>query len=284
MTERIETDIKPYLCDMCNKAFKTLNDFLHHKVTLCPEASRTLAETDTKPHLCDLCPETFTDKNHLVSHKEQHGFPEPQDSITEADTKPLLCNLCNEAFNDQNSLFSHKEQHEFSQQVKCEETNETDNMEKKPDLSENLLRSVTFEAIKLEELFVCGHCKSIFSTEEDLNRHLAAYHPPSQGAGSEIKNETVNAVKPHQCAQCNKAFVRKHDLKVHLRTHTGEKPYHCDYCDKAFTQKGNFFRHLRTHTGEKPFQCDQCDKVFRDQRRNLTNAISMAKHLQRNQI
>ena len=33
-------------------------------------------ETDTKPLLCEICHETFSDRNSLVSHKEQHRFPE----------------------------------------------------------------------------------------------------------------------------------------------------------------------------------------------------------------
>lgn len=55
----------------------------------------------------------------------------------------------------------------------------------------------------------------------------------------------------YRCEQCSYVAKHRHNLKEHIRVHTGEKPFKCGICCRAFSRKRNLDGHKRMHAGRR---------------------------------
>ncbi|GAB1599286.1 PR domain zinc finger protein 5-like [Argonauta hians] len=122
---------RPYLCDLCGKAFKRPDALAQHKFTHLDKSARLL------PFTCTLCSKAFRSQAHLTEHQTMHsnirahlchycGASFKTRSVQQkhiqsihVNPRSYNCLLCTKRFNTNYALMRHKRTHDGSD-VGCE--------------------------------------------------------------------------------------------------------------------------------------------------------------------
>ena len=101
-----------------------------------------------------------------------------------------------------------------------------------------------------KEQFQCSKCFSSFSTNSNLNQHIASVH--------EGKKKSFN------CEKCKESFRRKTQFETHVAIfHEGKKPFACSICEDRFDFKTLLNNHeMKIHGKKGRFPCKLCEETF----------------------
>ncbi|KAI8046339.1 zinc finger protein 99 isoform X1 [Drosophila gunungcola] len=102
--------------------------------------------------------------------------------------------------------------------------------------------------------FNCQFCNKVFKNHSRMAKHRLIH----------LDN------RPHfQCSQCDRVYLTKQALKVHVDSKHRQSGMSCDTCGKVFGIAKALEIHKRFHTRDFPYACDLCERRFA-QRSHLT--------------
>ncbi|XP_006871541.1 PREDICTED: zinc finger protein 296 [Chrysochloris asiatica] len=103
------------------------------------------------------------------------------------------------------------------------------------------------------------HGLSIYQTESEAPEapllglaEVAAAVSAVVGPEVETRGPRTSGRRSPTCTVCKKTLSSFSNLKVHMRSHTGERPYACDQCSYACAQSSKLNRHKKTHRQLQP--------------------------------
>ncbi|CAG9763100.1 unnamed protein product [Ceutorhynchus assimilis] len=202
-------------CDICNLILKNVTKLALHKFV------------HTKSYDCPICGFTATSKfrNSIIAHIKRHE-----------DNYAVRCELCHKGFLCKKKLEEHIEWHENVPKYECEICHKRFPVKSYLTLHNKFNHKK--ELYGTEEIFQCEICGRNFTFEKSFKRHLSCIHKVG-------KDFTV------KCPVCDKVIANNHNLKKHMKVHTGEKNFSCDVCGKTFSQRQYVTRHQKVHQPKK---------------------------------
>ena len=288
---------KPLLCDICCKAFLTLDEFNAHMekehqkktVSVCSghekllnvEASNEKVQwkivEDKKPQICDVCDEVFTDLDSFIAHKEVHR-----------NEQFFVCADCNRIFTVEDDLNEHLETHNVPDVIQPEvgvlKTLPASNffsqhlnelLERPFELQSRTLkkqskmegrqqrRTVLSFHSRLGQLHLCNKCGKSFPRRYQLTCHkiLQKYNRFRCMARKCSKNVTASTLYGHAHEyQCSNPFTKKSIRAKHVESHSHQQN---SRSIEGIRWKFHFTPHPGIQVGERSYECDQCDRSFK---------------------
>uniref|UniRef100_A0A8D0KZD0 Transcription factor E4F1 n=1 Tax=Strix occidentalis caurina TaxID=311401 RepID=A0A8D0KZD0_STROC len=208
-----------YVCELCQKTFKTVSITSAMLVLLSEGALFRKDYEYERPYKCKKCGKSFRESGALTRHlksltpcTEKIRFNTNKEIVVNKDDLPT--GSCSSNTDTVSSIAS--ESIETSPVIHLV-----------TDAKGNVLHEVH---VQMQELPVVD-AKSL---DQDVSVISLQY--PS----------CVLCKEPYVCQYCSRGFREKGSLVRHIRHHTGEKPFKCYKCGRGFAEHGTLNRHLKT--------------------------------------
>lgn len=164
---RIHHDLKPFICDQCGRACKTVAALNEHQ----------LVHTDKCPYQCEVCNKSFKNKARLKSHMDTHNESE------------YTCPDCGLKLNTKRTLLQHRSVHSNVKRFKCEFCDAA--FKRSKSLKNHLILHTGLRPYK------CQFCEKTFSNGANCRSHKRRVHPKELAEEEAMgkKNEPVHIPK-----------------------------------------------------------------------------------------
>jgi len=200
-----------YLCEKCQKVFKTLAGILSHLRNY-----EKKLEIGSLSYRCNFCEKAFATIQQVWIHMKTH-----------APGEKIKCRYCEKCFKSYLTLVRHENKHKGTFNYVCSYCGRafvTPYGRDRHEMTHNAAKDVQ-----------CEKCTMTFYTRAEYNRHMR-YH---------------DNVRNFLCSFCGKRFFESAHKTIHERTHTGERPFACTFCGKKFMSKQKARRHQAIHSRHK---------------------------------
>src|SRR6218665_1874410 len=244
----IHNILTPFRCNICNKSFKTRDDFMNH--------CKVHKEEELRDSI--VCKKVFTHastaKQHVMTHLDHKLFSNVEEKV-------VSCLELSQSSPMSQTLRSsdHSDEAEIVSSFDCQSNNDNCassafHNHKESIITSKLLADSVFVTnrglVRLkdkEKPFACLFCGKAYKNRSEVYMHIRLQHDE----------------KRYFWEFCGKRFALEGDLSKHVTMHTQEKRFTCDQCGKRFRLQSNLRSHKYKHSEERIFPCNKCSKSFK---------------------